>query len=226
MSRHTDLCALAQYVLEQHHTLTAWDLGPDAHLAAKGFVFDTQAWDVEGAGHLCSISMRGLFGLMRMETIIIAPTLVDQPLINLDYVWAMGNETQIVELYDTQLQPWPNQCQAQCAAIKQRDDDIPDAVSREEHWYDELMYPCSYHKKARGKSERFSQTATDYLVALSDQIAQAAPCDNEQKAAKVRAFAEQLYAQGGPAVNTVTKLFGSQTARRLVVRYMYGAEEA
>ena len=44
----------------------------------------------------------------------------------------------------------------------------------------------------------------------------------QAKQAKNRAFAERLFAEGGPAVDQVTKLFGTETARRLILRYMYG----
>ena len=40
--------------------------------------------------------------------------------------------------------------------------------------------------------------------------------------AKVQAFAERLFAEGGPAVDQVTKLFGEQTAKRLILQHMYG----
>ena len=47
-------------------------------------------------------------------------------------------------------------------------------------------------------------------------------CDSAAKAEKVKAFAERLFAEGGPAVDQVTKLFGKETANRLILRWMYG----
>jgi hypothetical protein len=43
----------------------------------------------------------GFFGLMRMDTLIINPTEIDLPLYSYDRIFAMGNDTLIVELYDT-----------------------------------------------------------------------------------------------------------------------------
>jgi hypothetical protein len=171
------------------------------------------------------MKMKAFFGLMRMETAIIAPARIDMPLFNLDWVGAFGYETQIAELYDTQLQPWPDECQNVFECLLQRDADLPNASSDEERWYDSILYPCSYHKKGKGLTERFSNAAHDYLVAYVDQLPSAPACDEHEKAAKVQAFAERLFDEGGPAVDQVTKLFGQTTARRLVVQHMYGVDE-
>ncbi len=53
-------------------------------------------------------------------------------------------------------------------------------------------------------------------------IAEAPACSEKEKGEKVRAFAETLVEKGGPAVDTVTKLFGAETARRLILGHMYG----
>jgi hypothetical protein len=159
---------------------------------------------------------------MRMETVVIAPTGVDLPLFNLDWVKAFGAETQIAELYDTQLLPWPDECQEAFEFARARHADLPDAPAGDPHWYDDILYPCSFHKKGRGQAERMSRAAQDYLTIYAELLAAAPNCDSTEKEAKVRAFAERLFAEGGPAVNQVTKLFGEQTARRLILQHMYG----
>jgi hypothetical protein len=73
---------------------------------------------------------------------------------------------------------------------------------------------------------RLEQAARDYTAAYVAQLHLSPTCDPAQKREKVRAFAERLYSQGGAAVQQVTKLFGSETARRLVVRCMYGVEDS
>ena len=210
--------------LGQTHELQQEDLGADARLSAKGMTFETESWNVSGIGHLCIMRMNAFFGLMRMETAIIAPTDVDAPLFNLDWVSAFGAETQIAELYDTQLAPWPEECHEAFELALSRYRDLPDAPEGEPHWYDDILYPCSFHKKGRGISERLSNAAQDYLTVYAELLAASPACDPTLKSAKVQAFAERLFEEGGPAVSQVTKLFGEQTARRLVVRHMYGAQ--
>ncbi|MBQ9004437.1 MAG: hypothetical protein IJ087_21570 [Eggerthellaceae bacterium] len=223
--KETGFCEFALYALEQHFALTQKDLGADARMSAKGITFATEAWEIEGIGHLCIMKMRAFFGLMRMETVVISPTHVDMPLINIDWVKAFGNETQMVELYDTQLQPWPAECSNVFERLLERDADLPDAPGGGERWYSDILYPCSYRKRGKGLTGRLSIAAQDYIVSYVDQLADAAVCDERAKAAKVRSFATRLFDEGGPAVDQVVRLFGRPTARRLVVRHMYGADE-
>ena len=68
-----------------------------------------------------------------------------------------------------------------------------------------------------------SRAAQDYLTVYTELLAAAPTCNSTEKAAKVQAFAEKLFEEGGPAVNQVTKLFGEQTAKRLILQHMYGA---
>ena len=44
------------------------------------------------------------------------------------------------------------------------------------------------------------------------------------KKEKVAAFASTLFSQGGPAVDTIVKLFGREAAERLILHHMYGVE--
>lgn len=211
--------------LERSYTLHREDLGADARLSKNGMVFDTEAWELPGLGHLCLMRMKAFFGLMKMETAVLSVTEKDVPLLNLDWVKAFGKETQFVELYDTQLAPYPAELLAEFGALRSRDADLPDPPAAAAHWYDAILYPCSYRKAGKGLSERLAQTANAYFETFLRQLAAAPACDPAAKAEKNRAFAERLFAEGGPAVDQVTKLFGTETARRLILRHMYGVKE-
>ncbi len=222
MAKRTTLHNSVLATLGRTYALQQEDLGDDARLSAKGMTFETESWKIPEVGHLCVMQMNAFFGLMRMETAIIAPTDVDFPLFNLDWVNAFGAETQIAELYDTQLIPWPDECHDAFEFVCTQYADLPDAPAKDPHWYDDILYPCSFHKKGRGLTERMSSAAQDYLAVYVELLASAPSCDSTEKAAKVQAFAEKLFEEGGPAVNQVTKLFGKQTAKRLVLQHMYG----
>ena len=209
--------------LRQSYRLEREDLGSDAHLSKKGMVFDTESYRIPGLGHFCLMRMNAMLGLMKMETAVLAATEKDAPLLNLDWVRAFGKETQIVELYDTQLTSGNEEALAEFDLIRRRDDDIPDIESKP-HWYDSILYPCSYHKAGKGITERLSAAAEDYMKTFLRQLETAPTCDSEAKAEKVKAFAGRLFAEGGPAVDQVTKLFGRDTAKRLILRWMYGAD--
>ena len=224
MNQHTDLGKLLCGSLQPKYALRRKELGDDARLRKNGMVFETEAYAVEGLGHLCILRMNAFLGLMKMETAILAVTERDLPLMNLDWVSAAGKETLIAELYDTMLQPCEAEALARFQAVKDRDGDLPAPPSKP-HWYDSLLFPCSYHKSGKKLSQRFNRAAADYVRVFLTAIETAKPCDKAEKSAKIRSFAETLVAQGGPAVDMVTRLFGADTARRLILRWMYGVEE-
>ena len=203
-------------------TLRAEDIGADARLAKRGMVFETEAYTLDDLGHLCVLRMRAPLGLMSMETVVLSCTHKDVPLFNLDRARVPGGETAIAELYDTQLTPWPQNAQEDFTRIKVRYADVADAAATGAHWFDAVLYPCSFHKTGRGVSARLSEASEEYVRAFLAQMETAEACDAEAKQAKVRAFAERLFAEGGPAVDQVTKLFGMEIAERLILRHMYG----
>ena len=90
MSKRQDMKALTLSVLGADYALTKTDIGSDARLSRKGFVFETEVYEAAGLGHLCFLRMSALLGLMKMETAVIAAREKDLPLLNLDWVKAMG----------------------------------------------------------------------------------------------------------------------------------------
>ena len=219
---HSNTGSLIQERLSRTYSLKPLDLGSDARLTKKGFVFETEAYEITGLGHLCVMRMKAMLGLMKMETVVLSVTHKDMPLINLDWVKAFGKETQIVELYDTQLSFEPDELQKAFRQIGERDAELADYASAGTHWYDDILYPCSYHKTGKGVSDRLAAAAEDCAEAYISLIHSAPACDPAEKQNKTRSFSEILFANGGPAVDQVTRLFGRETAERLIVRHMYG----
>ena len=162
MSSRQGLGDMVRTLLEKQYALKKEDLGADARLSRKGMVFETEAYEVRDLGHLCILRMNAFLGLMKMETAVLAVDTKDVPLLNLDWVRAFGRETQIVELYDTQLTPYPDKALAAFDALRRRDDDLPAQEARGAHWYDAILYPCSYHKAGKGMMERLTTAAHDY----------------------------------------------------------------
>lgn len=224
MSEHIDIGYMCLDNIRSRYRLIPIDIGYDARMKAKGMVFTTESYDVVDFGHLCVLRMKAFAGLMRMETVVLAPMEKDMPLLNIDWVSAFGNETQIIELYDVQLDDYPAEKLDAFAKIKDDDSDLKE-YSPGERWYDEIKYTCSYSKKDKKVSRRFNAAAESYLKAYLAQADSAEACGAPEKSARVRTFAEQLISKGGPAVDQVTKLFGADAARRLILQHMYGAGE-
>lgn len=207
--------------MNQIYTLEKEDIGNDAKLSRKGMTFETESYRVEGFGHLCILRMNAMLGLMKMETAVLSCTEKDVPLLNLDWVKVPGKETQLIEYYDTQITPFPAEMLAEYQMIRDRDHDLTDYAAGE-HWYDEILYPCSYQKTGKGVSGRFHAAVLSSLQVYLKHAAELPACERASKEAKNRAFAQRLFSEGGPAVNQVKSLFGEETARRLILNYMYG----
>ena len=229
MSKHIDLGQYATAVLGQYFELIPGNIGADAHLSKRGMTFDTKSCEINGVGHLCVMRMNAFMGLMKMETIVIAPTKVDMPLFNVDWVSAFGTETLIAELYDTQVEPWPGEAQKKFEEIQEEYLDVEDNESGE-HWYDSVLYPVSIHKKGKGLTDRFNDAAKDYIDLFAAELAElsepaaAGKCPADLKRARVGDFARTPVENDGPAVNMMAKLFGEETMRRIVLKHMYGVE--
>ena len=224
MSKHADLGTMVLGALKGRYSLEKQDVGADARLSKSGMVFETESYAVKGLGHLCVLRMKAFLGLMKMETVVLAVKEKDLPLFNLDWVSAAGKETMLAELYDTQLQALPEKALGRFQALKDRDGDLPDR-EKKSHWYDAILYPCSYDHAGKGLSLRFNAAAEGYVQEYLS-LAEAAPaCDAAEKGKKIRGFAETLVKEGGPAVDTMTRLFGAETAGRVILRHMYGTED-
>ena len=223
MSRHMDIGQYAVTALRRYFDLVPEDLGADAHRSRLGMTFDTKSWEIEDIGHLCVMRMNAFMGLMKMETIVIAPTHADLPLFNADWVKAFGTETLIAELYDTQLAPWPENAQQKFEELKAAFDDLED-YSSGAHWYDSVLYPSSFHKKGKGRTDRFNKAAKKYIGLFAQDLSKAEKCPAGPKSDRVRSFAETLVKNDGPAVSMMAKLFGKETMRRIVLKHMYGVE--
>ena len=57
--------------------------------------FELEAYDWNGTAHVSHLSMRGLFGLMKMDTLICTPYAKDMPLFSYDFIRAFGRKTQV-----------------------------------------------------------------------------------------------------------------------------------
>ena len=192
MTKHVELGEMVKKALAGAFSLVKNDIGSDAKLSAKGTTMETESYEISGFGHFCILRMHAMMGLMKMETAILAPFEKELPLMNLDWVQAMGKETQIIEYYD----------------------------DREADFERTLMQ--SFKDSGKGKTEAFHRKVSAELEAFLEKTVAAQPADPAKKAERVRRFAENLFASDGPAVHQVVKLFGEKTAHRLVVKHMYG----
>ena len=209
--------------LGKAYKLEKQDLGEDSHLHKKGMHFYPEVYEVKGLGHICVLKMKAMGGLMKMETLVISTINKDAPLVNFDYVKAMGKETAIVELYNVELNEYNPEFLEAFTKIKEQDNDLADYEANP-NWYDEIRYDASYKKIGKKITARIDDTYNKYLDEFLNQLASMPATDPIEKELKVQEFANKLFELGGPAVNMFKKLFGDDLAKKMVVNYMYGVK--
>ena len=202
------------------HPMTKLDVGEYAEIKAPMMKFEISAYKAEGLGHVSVMSMSGMLGLMKMDTIIINPKDRDLPLLSYDRVYAAGNDTFIVELYDTRANP------AEMSALGKIKSDSSALPTNDlgEHWYDNIKLPESLSFKGKKNHE-----ADFDRVALSALEAYFAAEDNKDFDAGVKAEKSDLYVEGllkngGPSTSVFLKLFGEEKTADLFRTVLFGTK--
>ena len=202
------------------HPMTKLEIGEYAEIKAPMMKFEISVYKAEGLGHVSVMSMSGMLGLMKMDTIIINPKDRDLPLLSYDRVYAAGNDTFIVELYDTMASPTEmsalGKVKSDAAALPQND--------LGEHWYDNIKLPESLSFKGKKNHE-----AEFDRVAISALEAYFAAEDNKDFDAGVKAEKSDLYVEGllkngGPSTSVFLKLFGEEKTADLFRTVLFGTK--
>lgn len=198
--------------------LTELPTGEYATLKANGMTFRIRRYYAKGLGSLSTMEASGFFGLMNMDTLIVNPTEKDMPLLSYDRVHAMGNDTLILEVYDTLL---GNTGLAETEKAKLGGKDLPDHDVGS-HWYDSIKLPVSLAKKGRKQqAPAFDALSRDYVNAyLTDSLA-ASPCDAQPKREKASVYVEGLLKNGGPSTDVFKKAIGDEKTAELFRKILF-----
>lgn len=207
-------------MIGERYALAEQNVGDMAKLKAGGMTFTVKAYKAEGLGHVSVMRAKGFFGLMKMDTLIINPTEMDLPLYSYDRIYAMGNDTLIVELYDT----LSEQCDlSKLNEIKASFCDLAERDSGE-HWYDSIKLSESVSKKGKKKQEtRFDELATEYSNAyLSASAKKVSNAEEKQK--KACLYVEGLLENGGPSTDVFKKHLGKEKTAKLFREVLFGTK--
>ena len=203
--------------LNEKYTLNRRDMGELKSIHKGMFSFDNEAYEIENVGNLFFMNMKGMFGLMKMQTVVITPLERDLSICNFDVINAMGNYTGIFEMYRSSI----NEADlSSFEDISKKYDDLPD-YRTEPRWYDEYKLPSSISKKGKKIGARADAMLKECLDMYLDLLDQAPECDAQEKKKKTAVFVDRLIAEGGPAVDNMKKLIGSELTGRLIREFMY-----
>lgn len=208
-------------MINARYSLTRLDAGEFATLKANGMRFSVEAYHAEGFGHVSVMTAKGFFGLMKMDTLMIVPLESDLPLYSYDRIYAMGNDTLIVELYDTLTRPLDL---TSLEEVKEKFAHLPERDPGE-HWYDHIKLHQSISKKGKKTQEKDLDALTvahfeAYLNAPASAVS-----SKEQKRELSARYVNGLLEQGGPSTDVFKKSLGEEKTRRLFETVLFGIRE-
>lgn len=205
-------------ILKEKYELIELSVGKMAKLKANGMTFDIKAYKAKGLGHVSVMRAKGFGGLMKMDTLIINPTEVDLPLYSYDRIFAMGNDTLIVELYDTVIGEYSEDS---LQAIKGQYMDLAERDPGE-HWYDSIKLSASISKKGKQKqSGRLDDLTMQHFIAyLSDEAMSVSETKTKQE--KASHYVNGLLEQGGPSTDVFKKALGEEKTAMLFGNILFG----
>lgn len=207
-------------VIADSYSLTPISVGEFAKLKVNGMTFTIQAYRADEIGHISVMRAKGFFGLMKMDTLMIVPDERDLPLYSYDRIQAMGNDTLIVELYDTLTQPLDlsllGHIKAKFRHLEERDPGV--------HWYDNIKLPESISKKGKkAQKDDLEALAAEhfsaYLHAPAKKVA-----DVAKKKALSKEYVEGLLREGGPSTDVFKKALGEEKTAKLFKTVLFGIE--
>ena len=203
-------------MIQRKYPLSEISVGDMKRIKANGMNFSIQAYEAAGLGHVSVMRAKGFFGLMKMDTLIINPRVIDLPLYSYDRIYAAGNDTLIVELYDTLTTEYSEQVLEAAKA------ELP-GFERDpgEHWYDNIKLPGSISKKGKkAQTPRFDELTRKHFEAYL--AGENEVTDTEKKQEKASVYVEGLLSKGGPSTDVFKKALGDETTNNLFRKYLFG----
>ncbi len=200
------------------YTMTELSLGEMKTLKANGMTFTIRAYKVKGLGHVSVMRAKGFFGLMKMDTLIVNPYDIDLPLYSYDRIYAAGNDTLIVELYDTLLGGYAED------NLKKIKEEYSDLSERDPgvHWYDNIKLSASISKKGKKKQQgRFDELALKHFEEYISREA-VSVSDIDAKQEKASYYVNGLLEKGGPSTDVFKKALGEEKTAMLFRNILFG----
>lgn len=211
-------------LIKSSYALESKSVGDFKTFKVKGMTFNCETYHAEGLGHVSVMKAKGFFGIMKMDTLVIAPENKDFPLLSYDRIYAMGNDTLIIELYDTM-----GERKADLSSIvdvKSKYAHLPERFAEGEepkHWYDDIRLSETTSKKGKkAHTCGFDSYALDYVAAFLS--VEADDCDVAKKKARTEVYASGLVAQGGPATDVFKEEFGEEKTGKIIHGVLFGTK--
>lgn len=212
---------MKEYVKEkllQKYTLVEKNMNELTAIRKGMYRFDCEAYEIKDIGNLFFISMKAMFGLMKMETIVVTPLHKDLSFCNFDIVNFMKQQTYIFEMYQSSIE---KEDLSSFDDIKSRYSHIEDRIASP-RWYDELKLSSCLAKKGINISKEADRMMKEMFDNYLELLDKAPDCDPDLKSREVKKYVDRLINEGGTAVDNMNKIIGKDKTEKLIRTYMYG----
>lgn len=205
-------------IVQSGYQLIPVDTSAYENLKVRGMRFDIKAYKAHGLGHVSLMSASGFFGLMKMDTLIINPSEIDLPLYSYDRILAMGNDTLIIELYDTMV---TKSSFESLDALIYKYQHLPQRDPGK-HWYDDIKLSQSISFKGKKTvTEAFDELSIAYLKCFLETPG-APVMDADAKKEKALFYINGLLENGGPSTDVFVKGIGKERTAELFHNVLLG----
>lgn len=207
--------------LKKAYRVNQRDAGEFQKMKVKGMTFTVQCFTAEGLGNVSVMKASGMFGLMKMDTVVVNPFDVDAPLFSYDRIKVVKNDLLYLELFDTTIGHTFDT--AGLLAVADRHTDIPDHIPTP-NWYEHLILPSSSYKKTKqANSAKVDVFVEEFFDAYLAQVSQTKGCDPMQKKQCASIYSDGLIQNGGPSTDVFVKKFGKDKTREFFKKVLFGA---
>ena len=187
-------------------------------LKVKGMTFTMNSYEAEGLGYVSTMVAKGFFGLLRMDTLIINPTVLDLPLFSYDRIHAFGKDKAMIEFYDTMVEKTSLE---KLHPIKDKNMKYVFVEEAKPAWYDDVRLPetVSYQGK-KADTPAIDAICLEYYKTFFE-IDAPAVTDHDAKAQKIDYYVDGLLNNGGPATDVFVQKFGKEKTSDLFKKVLF-----
>lgn len=214
----------ALQIAEKYFKITPVEVAPEfAYMKTSKMSTTVLQYNVEGLGNMTFQYAKAMMGLMKMNMMCITPIERDMPLFSFDVIYAMGNYTLIIEIYDVMLDK-TDKLEIALNDIKADYADLPDD-DRGEHWYDSIKMASSVSKKGKKKAleAKCDELYGRYLEAyfkIAKEMSEVS--DVEAKRAASDSYVQGLLDNGGPSTDIFVDMLGKEKTTDYFKKVIFG----
>ena len=213
-------------LINEYYPLTKQNIKEFEKVKVGIMKFYIEKYNAENFGNVSIMNGVGMFGLMKMDTIIINPFEKDMALFSYDIINIMNNETLFLEQYDTLLDESYREIINENMSILVNSFDKVENEPYISKWYDSLyLDKVSFKKKSKKIKNYFDSIALEYLMKYLDLSKEAKDCDETLKKEKARQYTEGLLLNGGPSTDVFRKKKGQEFTEKFFREVLFGTNK-